>query len=164
MSFALILKFLHIMSVLWMVSGGLGRNITQRKASQSQDIHTTAALVQLMGFFDQRMVIPGSSAVFLLGLLTAWVQGWPILGFLQGGAVNWVLVSILIYLSIMVFVVRVFLPRGKLFEAALQEAVAQGQVTPRLTAAFNDRAVAAGHTYELVALVVIVYLMVAKPL
>jgi len=54
------------------------------------------------------------------------VQGWPILGFLQGGAVNWVLVSILIYLSTMVFVVRVFLPRGKLFEAALQEAVARG--------------------------------------
>jgi len=91
------------------------------------------------------------------------VQGWPILGFLQGGAVNWVLVSILIYLSIMVFVVRVFLPRGKLSEAALQEAVARGQVTPRLTEAFNDRAVAAGHLYELVALVVIVYLMVVKP-
>jgi len=108
------------------MSGGFGGNIAKRKASQSQNIHTTVALVQLMGFFDRRMVVPGSSAVFLLGLLTAWVQGWPILGFLQGGAVNWVLVSILIYLSIMVFVVRVFLPRGKLFEAALLEAVARG--------------------------------------
>jgi uncharacterized membrane protein len=163
MSLALIFKFLHIMTALWMVSGGLGRNFTARKASQSQDIHTTAALVQLMGFFDRRMVIPGSSAVFLLGLLTAWAQGWPILGFLQGAAVNWVLVSILIYLSIMVIVFSVLVPRGRLFEAALQEAVAQGQVTPRLTAAFNDRAVAAGRNYELVALAVIVYLMVAKP-
>jgi hypothetical protein len=57
----------------------------------------------------------------------------------------------------------VFLPRGKVFEAALQDAVAHGQVTSRLTAAFNDRVVAAGHIYELVGVAVIVYLMVAKP-
>jgi hypothetical protein len=57
----------------------------------------------------------------------------------------------------------VFLPRGKVFEAALQDAVAQGRVTSRLTAAFNDQAVAFGHNYELAALAVIVFLMVAKP-
>jgi uncharacterized membrane protein len=163
MSFVVVFKYLHIMTALWMVAGGLGRNFTQRKAVQSQDIHTTATLVQLMGFFDRRMVIPGSSMVLLLGLLTAWVQGWPILGFLQGGSVNWVLASILIYLSIMAVVFTILVPHGKVFEAALQDAVAQGQVTSRLTAAFNDQAVAFGHNYELAALAVIVFLMVAKP-
>ncbi len=163
MSFALISKFLHILAALWLVSGLLGRGITLRQASQTQDIHTTDALVQLGGSFERRMVIPGSMIVFLLGLLTAWVQGWPMFGFLQGSSINWVLVSILLYLTLFPLISLVFLPRGKLFEAALQEALAQGQVTPRLTAAFNDRVVAAAHIYELAAVTAIVYLMVVKP-
>jgi uncharacterized membrane protein len=163
MSFALILKFLHILAALWLVSGLLGRGITLRQASRTQDIHTTTALLQLGGFFERRMAIPGSMAVFVLGLFTAWVQGWPMLGFLQGSSINWVLASILLYLSLFPLISLVFIPRGKLFEAALQEAQAQGQVTPRLTAAFNDRVVAAGHIYELAAVAVIVYLMVVKP-
>jgi hypothetical protein len=57
----------------------------------------------------------------------------------------------------------VFLPRGKLFEEALGGAVEAGRVTPELTAAFRDPVVAAARRYEVAVVVVVLYLMVAKP-
>jgi len=101
--------------------------------------------------------------VFIAGLIAAWARGWPILGFLQGGTVNWVLTAIVIYLSIVPVILFVFIPRGKVFRAAFDEAVALGQVTPRLTAALKDPAVESARTYELVMIVTITVLMIAKP-
>jgi hypothetical protein len=57
----------------------------------------------------------------------------------------------------------VFLPRGRVFEAALKDAVARGQVTPELISAFRDPLVRAGHVYELAVIAVIYALMVLKP-
>jgi hypothetical protein len=74
-----------------------------------------------------------------------------------------VLVSLVLYLSTIPVIVGVFIPRGRVFEAALQEALAAGHVTPRLTAAFGDRVVAQAHTYEWVVLGLVILLMVVKP-
>ena len=98
----------------------------------------------------------------MAGLIAAWVRGWPILGFLQGGGSNWVLVSLVIYLSIIPVIVFVFIPRGKIFRAAFDEAKALGQVTPRLKAALGDPVVAAAHSYELLIVAVITALMVTR--
>jgi hypothetical protein len=57
----------------------------------------------------------------------------------------------------------VFLPRGKVFDAALADAEAAGEVTPALTAAFHDPAVAAARWYELGVVAAIIVLMVTKP-
>jgi hypothetical protein len=57
----------------------------------------------------------------------------------------------------------VFLPRGRVFDAALEDATAQGAVTDRLRAAFRDPVVFAAHVYELAAMVVVLALMIAKP-
>jgi hypothetical protein len=102
-------------------------------------------------------------ALLVFGLFTAWAQGWPILGFLQGGSTNWLLVSIVLYVSMIPLIALVFLPRGKTFEAALNEATAQGQLTAALSNAFQDRAVANAHTYELIATALVIVLMVTKP-
>ena len=40
------------------------------------------------------MVVGGSIAVLVFGLTTAWLQSLPIHGSLQGGAMNWILVSL----------------------------------------------------------------------
>jgi hypothetical protein len=57
----------------------------------------------------------------------------------------------------------IFLPRGKVFDQALEQAIAAGTVTEKLSAAFRDRVVTVAHTYELVITVVIILLMVLKP-
>ncbi len=113
--------------------------------------------------FEQRMVIPGFTAVLAAGLATAWTEGWPILGFMQGGRSNWVLVSLVLFLAINLLVVFVFVPRGKIFERAMREAIVQGRVTPALTAAFHDPMVRAAHYCELVVVALIIALMVLKP-
>ena len=99
----------------------------------------------------------------IAGLIAAWARGWPILGFLQGGQANWVLVSLVVYLSIIPVIVFVFVPRGKRFRLALEAAVAEGRVTPALSAALADPALAAARAYEQGMILVLTFLMVLKP-
>ena len=69
----------------------------------------------------------------------------------------------LIYLSIIPVIPLVFLPRGRVFAAALADATAAGVVTPELSAAFRDPVVFAAHVYELAVIVGIFVLMITKP-
>jgi ATP phosphoribosyltransferase regulatory subunit HisZ len=57
----------------------------------------------------------------------------------------------------------VFIPRDKVFEAALERAGEAGPVPDDLRAAFSDRAVLAAHVFELVGVFVVFALMVGKP-
>ena len=163
MSLPLILKLLHIFTAIWLVTGIIGRYMVLSRVSNSPSIREIQTLLPIATIFEERMVIPGSTAVFLAGLVTAWAQGWPILGFLQGGASNWVLVSLLLFITIFPIIIFIFVPRGKIFEAALKDAVARDSITPELKAALDDPAVRAGHYYEIVLMLVIVTLMVLKP-
>lgn len=163
MSLAIVTKLLHVLTVIWFISGLLGRWLALGQAAKTTNVQTVSDLLKLSGIFERRMVIPGWQAVFLLGLVTAWLQGWPLLGFLQGANSNWVLVAIVLFLTQLPLVPFVFLPRGRIFGQALEQSVSQGQVTPELTAAFSDRAVYASHIYELVSTFAIIVLMVTKP-
>jgi Predicted integral membrane protein (DUF2269) len=163
MNIAVFLKILHVFLAFWFVSGLIGRWIALHEASCSREIHTTFALLQIASIFERLMVIPGSMAVVIFGLLTAVAQGWPVLGFLQGRQPQWLLISLLLFLSLFPVIRWIFLPRGKVFEQALQDALSQGMVTSRLTAAFHDRVVYAAHVYELASVALIIFLMIAKP-
>ncbi len=89
------------------------------------------------------MVIPGNLAVIVFGVVLAWIIKAPILGFLN--------------------VPLIFLPRGRLFRVALEDALAKGQMTPELRLHLADPVVRLAHGYEMVSMIVIVYLMVFKP-
>jgi Predicted integral membrane protein (DUF2269) len=158
-----VLKLVHAMVGIWLVCGLVGRWASLAQAARAGDIRVVRALLRLSGIFEDRMVIPGSAVVLALGLLTAWLQGQPLLGFLEGARTNWLFVALLLYFSAMALVPLVFLPRGKRFAVALQEAEAREEVTPALTAAFADRVTAAAHAYELIAIVAVLALMIAKP-
>jgi hypothetical protein len=157
------LKFLHVLVAFWMTAGLVGRGLAQLQAERTTDIRSLQLLIELIGRFDRLMVIPASSAVFVLGLLTAWAQGLPILGFLQGARTNWLLISLLLWIGVFALVATVFIPRGRVFGAILEEAVRLGRVTERLAAALRDPVVRFAHIYEIVAVLVIIFLMVAKP-
>jgi hypothetical protein len=156
-------KVLHAFTGIWFVAGVIGRGLTQVRAERTSDIGVVKALVELIGRFDSLMVIPGSMAVLVLGVVAAWIEGVPLFGFIQGARSNWLLVALILFATIMALVPTVFIPRGRGFGAALDEAVSAGRVTDRLSAAFRDPVVRAAHIWELIALTLIVWLMIAKP-
>lgn len=149
---------LHVISGIAFIAGLIGRAIALARAQRSEDIREVDTLVALAGPFE-RMVILGSAAVFPLGLLTMWAQDRP----LFGDGSYWLVVSLVLFLSIIPFIPLVFLPRGRIFDAALEEARQRGEVTAELSAAFQDRGVAFARRYELTVVAVILGLMVVKP-
>jgi uncharacterized membrane protein len=158
-----ILKLVHVLLAIWFLAGIIGRQLVRALARKSGDIHDFARLSEVAGRFESLMVIPGNLAVILAGIPLALVGGWPIFGFLQGGSSNWLLVTNLILLLGIFSVPLVFLPRGKVFDRALQSALAVGGMTPELQAAIDDPVIKYAHWAENTGLVIIVVLMVLKP-
>jgi hypothetical protein len=154
---------LHVLTVFALVAGITGRGRCTQQALKSTDLGEMRTLLKMSSVFERTMVRGMTGAVLLTGLLAAWARGWPILGFLQGGGVNFVLAALVIYLTIIPVIVLIFLPRGRVFERAMTEAVAENRITPALTAALRDPWVAAGRVYEMMMVAVLAYLMIVKP-
>jgi len=154
---------LHVLSVFVLVTGILGRFVTLRQAARTNDMHALKAKIEVSQIFELIMVRRGSLVVLVTGLAAAWARGWPILGILQHSPINWVLVALVTYLSIIPVIVFVLLPRSKTFEALMAEAERAGAVTPALRAALSDPAVAWARRYEIATILFLTYLMVSKP-
>jgi hypothetical protein len=157
-----ILKVVHAVLGVWIIAGLVGRWVTLGQAARSDDIAAVHTLLRLSDRFEW-IVVRMPPVVLVLGVATAIAQSRPFLGPLQGAPVDWLFVSILIYLSIIPVIPLVFLPRGKVFAASLAEATAAGVVTPGLSAAFRDPVVFAAHVYELAVIVGVFVLMITKP-
>ena len=152
----------HALIAILFVAGLVGRWIILGAAARATELPAMKILAAAAGPFE-RIVIVGSMLVMLLGLLAAFVAGRSVLGPLTGGALDWLFVSLLLYVSIIPLVPLVFLPRGRLFEAAMAEAETAGQVTPALRAAWADPIVRAAHVYELAVVTIVLVLMLSKP-
>ena len=150
---------LHVAIAFWFVAGMLGRNVTMAKARSATDIGTLEELVDLSGRFERLMVIPGSFAVLVAGLLAAWSEGQP----LAGTDDWWLFTSLILFVAVGLLVPTVFLPHGKVFEASLEDAKRRGEVTPELRTALRDPAVRNARALELVTIAIILMLMVTKP-
>jgi uncharacterized membrane protein len=157
-AFSLLLKLTHVVLAMLLVAGMIGRWFVLRRAAESDDVEEAARLADLAGPFE-RMVVSASMLVLPAGLATAWAQGYEWLGL----TTLWMGLSVVIYLIATLLVPTVFLPRGRVFEAALVEARGRGVVTDELRAAFADPAVRAARTFEVVGIAIIVALMVLKP-
>ena len=157
------LVYLHVMAAILLVAGIVGRQVTRSQAQKTSDLQIFMDMSTLAGRFENLLVRPGSIAVIVLGVVVAVLEGWPIFGFLQGGAANWLLVSNLLLLSMLAIIPLIFVPRGKAYEKALQDAAAKGAITPELRAAFQDPVVRWAHLWEEIVLVLIIFLMVTKP-
>lgn len=163
MSWYVVFRFLHIVSAIWFVGGLFSRQLVRGYLKQTDDIQQFATFSRAAGKIETAMVIPGSMAVVVIGVILALIADYPIFGFLQGASQNWLLVANILLITAMGLVPSVFLPRGKKFEPVLQSALAEGHVTPELRAAMDDPVVTLAHIYEQVAVIVVVALMVFKP-
>jgi Predicted integral membrane protein (DUF2269) len=153
------MKFLHILTAFAFVAGLIGRNIIIRQAARSSDIGTVSMLLSLSGRFENYLVIPFSIAILPAGLITMWAEH---LSLVESGA-YWLITSLLVYVGLIVLVPTIFLPRGKVFGAALAAAQQQGSVTPELREAFRDPAVAFARNAEVLGVAFITAMMVLKP-
>ncbi len=163
MDATLIVKFLHVLSAMALVTGLVGRWIANAHAERSMDIGTTDALLEVSRRFE-RMVIGASFAVLVSGLLMAWLLSLPVLGVLQGSPTNWILISLALFILVLGLLPPiVFLPASRTFEAALATARRAGTKTPELRAAFANGRVRAANVVELAAVFIVIGLMVLKP-
>jgi len=159
----LLVRFLHIVSAIWFLGGILARQIVRAYAKRTDNVQRFSVMSEVAGRIENTMVIPGNMAVIIFGVILGLIIKAPILGFLQGAERNWLLVSNIILLLGFLSVPLIFLPRGKLFRVALEDALAKGQMTPELRTHLEDPVVRMAHIYELVSMVAVMYLMVFKP-
>ena len=152
------LKLGHVLLAFVMVAGLAGRWVLLTRAARSDEIERSHLLADAAAPFE-RAVQVASPVVVLIGLATAWAQGYPWLGLTTG----WMLLSVLLIIPIVAMIPTVFIPRGRTFEAAMADARAKGIITPALRAAWADPAVAFARRYELASIAIIVALMVLKP-
>ena len=163
MSFFLLLRFLHIASAIWFIGGILARQIVRAYAKRTEDVQRFAIFREAAEQLEKTMVIPGSAAVLIFGVILGLITKAPILGFLQDASHNWLLVSNLMIIAGILTIPLIFLPWRKRVDLALEDALARGQMTPKLRAQINDRTVRIAHWFELVSMAVVVFLMVFKP-
>jgi hypothetical protein len=156
----ILIVVVHVLTVFLLVGGIMGRDVTYWQAARATDLSRIRHYVDLAHVFEL-LVRAMTGWVFLAGLGAAWARGWPILGLHHGP--HWVLAAMLIYLTIIPWIVFVFVPSGKAFRAALADAILKNDVTPALKASLNDPKVNAGRLYELTMVVVLTWLMIARP-
>lgn len=163
MHWYIVMKFFHITAVIAFVGGLFARQLVRRYAKKTNDIKEFATLNHAAGQIESILVIPGSIATLVFGIILALIGGFPIFGFLQGASQNWLLVSNILLIGAIVVVPTIFIPRGKKFEPILQAALEKEEITAELNEAMNDNVVKFAHLYEEVSVIAIVALMVLKP-
>jgi len=163
MTWPLVLKFVHILAVAITIGGMFARQVVRGLARKSNDLTALAWLVRAVMRIDRLLVIPWSSIMILAGVALALVMKWPIFGFLQGAPQNWLLASNLLLVGIQGVIFGVFVPYNKKLEGILQTALAEGEITPELSAALAERKNQTWHHVEEVCILLIAALMVLKP-
>lgn len=163
MSWYNVFKFLHILSVVVMIGGMFARQVVRGVAKKSDDIQAIASLSQVATRLDRTMVIPGSNFVLVFGVILALLLKWPIFGFLQGADQNWLLVSNILLVAIMIIIPTVFIPHNKKVDSLVQTALAEGHVTSELKSALNNQRNKIAHYAEEVLVLAVTALMVLKP-
>jgi hypothetical protein len=163
MSWLNLFLFLHIMSSIMLVGGTFARQIVRGYAKKSSDVKMISELYNAAGQIERIMIRPFTGFVVLFGVIYALMIKAPVFGFLQGAEQNWLLVTNIMVLLIPFPIIFFFIPRGKIFEPIMQDALAKGEVTPALREQLHDPAMRRVHLAELVGVVFVVFLMVFKP-
>ena len=163
MNWYLVIKFIHIVAVIMMIGGVFARQLVRRVAKKSDDVKLVASHTHVARRLDTLMVIPGSNAAMVLGIILALMTGFPIFGFLQGATKNWLLVSNILLVLTLVAIFAVFVPHNKKLESILEAALAEGRITSELSATMDDKVVGIAHRFEEISIIAIAALMVLKP-
>lgn len=163
MNWYLFVKFLHVAAVAITIGSMFARQLVRGIAKKSEDVNEIASLTRAAIRMDRTLVIPFSNVMVLAGIVLAVMLKWPIFGFLQGTDQNWLLVSNVLLVAMMVIIVRVFMPHNKKVDGLLHIALTEKRITPDLRAALSDKKNQWAHHTEEGIILLIAALMVLKP-
>jgi uncharacterized membrane protein len=163
MNWYLIVKFIHILAVTITIGGMFARQLVRGIAKKNDDVKNVAILTHVAVRIDRTLVIPWSNIIFLMGIILAVIQKWPILGFLQGASQNWLLASNILLIIMLALIPTMFIPHNKKVESILRSALTEGRVTSELSDALDDKKNKLAHHAEEIIVLVIAALMVLKP-
>ena len=79
----LVLKLVHVLTAIWFISGLLGRWVALDQAGRATDVRTAFELSELAGRFERPSRRSPPILILLFGLITAWIAGQPVLGFIK---------------------------------------------------------------------------------
>ncbi len=164
MDLAGILKLAHALSGVAFIAGLIGFWVVLGVASRTDSLATMRLMLRVARPFD-RLVTGGGTSLAILGIATAIALGRPIFGPLQGGRWDWLAVSTLLMLPLFAFIAVVYPRFSRTLRAALQDAEDQPvpTVTLAVQRAWADPVYRAARSYELIAVLIVFGLMVAKP-
>ena len=157
-----LLLLLHIFSAIALYCGIAGRLVTFELARRAADARAVVALLRASDFFERRLAIPGSMLVLLFGILVTLGGPWGRLA-AAGANAGWLIASVVLFLALIPAIPLYLLPARKRRDAAAAASAAAGEITPALRAALDDRGVRLYRAVELAVVVIITWLMVAKP-
>jgi len=163
MNWYLIVKLLHIIAVALTIGGMFARQLVRSLAKKNDDVNVVATLTRVAVRIDRMLVIPWSNIMIAMGILLAIMQKWPVFGFLQGASKNWLLLSNVLLVIMLILIGAVFVPYNLKVVALLESALTQGSVTPELAAALDDRGNNISHLFEEILILAVAALMVLKP-
>jgi len=163
MTIGLWMKLFHVLTAIGLFTGAIGRHFAFARAITATDLASKASLMELSEEFEVRLFFPAGIGVFIFGLLTAWLNNWPIFGFLGGSGENWLLTSLVLWLIMSIISPAFLAARRKKRKTVLEEAMEKGTITPELNDALKDRVVVRVRMLELTVYTLILVLMVTKP-
>jgi hypothetical protein len=158
-----LLLLLHVFSAIAFYCGIAGRLATFELARRAAGVQAVTALLRASDFFERRLAIPGSMLVLLFGILVTVGGPWWRLASAAGANAGWLIASVVLFLALIPAIPLYLLPARKRRDLAVEASAAAGEVTPALRAALDDRGVRLYRAVELAVVVVITWLMVAKP-
>ena len=154
-------KLAHVLSAVWLLTGLLARPVVLAAARRAPDMRILKALADVSGRLEELMIAPGLGLVLVTGIAVALVGGVPLFGPFVGGPL-WLFVSLVIML-VAVVLTPLTLGRDRRWGQALEEAAKAGVVTDRLRPFLVRDAMVRRYAPDIVSVLVIVALMVAKP-
>ena len=163
MNWYLTIKFFHIIAVTITIGGMFARQLVRGSAKKSDNVKVVASLTRVAVRMDRAMVIPWSNIMIVMGIILAVMQKWPIFGFLQGASQNWLLVSNLLLVVMIVLIPSIFIPHNKKVEALLQTALKDGHITTDLSLALDNKVNKLAHYAEEAIVLIVAAFMVLKP-
>jgi hypothetical protein len=159
----ILLLLLHVFSAIALYCGFAGRLVTFELARRAADARSATALLRASDFFERRLAIPGSMLVLLFGILVTLGGPWGRLASAGGVGIGWLIASVVLFLALIPAIPLYLLPARQRRDAAVEASAAAGEITPALRAALDDLGVRLYRAVELAVVIVITWLMVAKP-
>jgi uncharacterized membrane protein len=157
------LRFLHICSAILFVGGIFARQAVRTLIARAKNPAEVKTINLAAGKIERFMVIPGNLLVVVFGVPLALSINAPMLGVISSANQNWLLASIVILVLLAPLVPLVFLPRGRVFEVALNKAISEGIITPELEEHIGDPLVRSAHLVEMIGVTIVVVLMILRP-